>query len=210
MRRKYYYLFFTFLSTLYCFAQQDSTQVKSNNSNPIIYGDIMLGGSGGEVKGLTIGFDLNFQINKDLITLRSNYIIDKNDDVGFAAILIFPIYIGGDSTYEYALLYGKRFIFEGSALSFSIGISSNLVKYKEIINDEKFKRRKSYIGIPFEVNFNFFKNVKKRYRIVYGLIPVGKPTVFGRSIGFKFFGNFGKFNYFGFGINYGFGWHKKY
>ncbi|MFD1161519.1 MULTISPECIES: hypothetical protein [Hwangdonia] len=203
-------LFCLFIISFYGIGQNDadSTQVKQN---PIIYGDFMIGGAGGEARGLSFVFDLNYQFNKDLITFRSLHLLDKNEDVNFfEAIFIFPIYMGGDSMNEFSLLYGKRFIFDGSALSISAGVSQNLRKFEETINNTKVSQRSSYIGIPFEVNFNSFKRVKKRYRIVYGLIPIGKPTSFGRSIGFKLFGNFGKFNYFGLGINFGWGWHKKY
>lgn len=207
--RKYIYTIFILLYSFFGFAQQDSTQVK-RKSNPILYGDFLIGGSGGKATGITFGFDLNYQINKDLITFRSIYILDKNKEVGFEAILIFPIFHGGDSMNEFALLYGKRYVFDGSALSISVGVSTNLIKKKIVQNDENITFRDSYVGIPFEVNFNIFKKEKRRFRIVYGLIPVGKPTAFGRSIGIKFFGNIGEFNYFGLGINTGLGWHKKY
>jgi len=60
------------------------------------------------------------------------------------------------------------------------------------------------------VNVKWFKKEKKRFRAYYGLIPIGKPTSFGRSFGFKLYGNIGKLSYVGIGINYGFGWHKRY
>jgi hypothetical protein len=200
------------MSMLFCFGQEevDSTQQKSN---PIIYADFMIGGAStanGEVNGLTFDFDVNYQINKDLLTFRSTYIAERNNDVGLAAIFIFPSFLGGDSMNEYALLYGKRFIFNGSAISVSAGISSNLLKYTKVVNDDNIKFRKSYIAIPFEVNFNLFKSEKRRFRVLYGLIPVGKPTAFGRSFGVKLFGSLGKFNYFGFGLNFGLGFHKNY
>lgn len=200
------------MSMLFCFGQKevDSTQQKPN---PIIYANFMIGGASsakGEVSGLTFGFDVNYQINKDLLTFRSTYIAERNNDVGFAAFLIFPLFVGGDSMNEYALLYGKRFIFNSSAISVSAGISSNLLKYTKVVNDESIKFRKSYIAIPFEVNFNLFKSEKRRFRVLYGLIPVGKPTAFGRSFGVKLFGSFGASNYFGLGLNLGLGWHKTY
>lgn len=203
----FYFAFFLF-HILSAQTQVDSIKVKSN---PIIFGDFMIGGAGGEANGFAFVFDLNYQINKDLITLRSTYLLAENKDVNILeALLIIPLFIGGDSVNEFSLLYGKRFIFDGSALSISAGVSTNLIKFKETINDERIAQRNSYIGIPFEVNFNFFKKEKKRYRAIYGLIPVGKPTSFGRSIGLKVFGNFGEYNYFGIGLNSGLGWHKKY
>jgi hypothetical protein len=202
----YFILFLCYNSS----AQIDTDSIKVK-SNPIIFGDFMIGGAGGEANGLAFVFGLNYQINKDLITLRSAYLLAENKNVNILeALLIIPIFIGGDSVNEFSLLYGKRFVFNGSALSISAGVSTNLIKFKETINDEKIARRNSYIGIPFEINFNFFKKEKKRYRVVYGLIPVGKPTSFGKSIGLKVFGNFGEYNYFGIGLNTGIGWHKKY
>lgn len=67
------------------------------------------------------------------------------------------------------------------------------------------------IGFPFEVNIKWFKNVKRRYRAYYWLIPLGhKKVAFGRSFGFKLVGNISKTNYFGLAFNFGLGTHKKY
>jgi hypothetical protein len=63
--------------------------------------------------------------------------------------------------------------------------------------------------LPIELNFKWFKSKKKRYRI-YGIIPVGEPTSFGRNFGFKLVGNISKNSFVGLGIVYGFGIHKKY
>jgi hypothetical protein len=199
------------MNMLFCFGQSENDSLKVK-TNPIIYADFLFGGSnsGNEVNGLTLGFGVNYQINKDLLTFRTTYIAEKNDDAGLAAILIFPMYIGGDSMNEFALLYGKRFIFNSSALSVSVGVSTNLLKYTNVINNESLKFRKSYVAIPFELNFHLFKGEKRRFRVLYGIIPIGKPTSFGRSFGVKLFGSFGTYNYFGIGINLGLGWHKNY
>ncbi|TBV28160.1 hypothetical protein DMZ43_03715 [Meridianimaribacter sp. CL38] len=209
--KKYYYVILVFFFTCNSFAQKekDSTEVKSN---PIVYVDFLVGASnsGNEVNGLTFGFSANYQINKDLFTFRSTYIAETNPDAGLASVLIVPLFIGGDSLNEFALLYGKRFVFNGSAISISAGVSSNLLRYSRTVDGEKFRYNESYIAVPFELNFNFFKAKKKRFRVLYGIIPVGQPTAFGRSFGVKIFGSLGEFNYFGVGLNLGLGWHKKY
>lgn len=211
MKKKYLTLVLC-VNMLYGFGQKetDSLHIKTN---PIIYADFLLGGSSssnGEVSGMTFGFGVNYQINKDVFTFRSNYIYEINKEKGFEALLVLPLFKGGDSMNEFALLYGKRFIFYNSALSVSVGVSSNLLKYTDVINDESHKFRASYIAIPFELNFHLFKGEKRRFRVLYGIIPIGKPTSFGRSIGFKLFGSLGNHNYYGLGINFGLGSHKNY
>ena len=205
---KNYLTLFLLLIGLTLSSQNNANSTKLKTA-PILYTSILGGWSGGhEVEGLTLSVDLNYQINKDLFTFRTLHIAEKNNDVNFfEALLIIPIFSGGDSVNEYALLYGKRFIFNSSALSFSAGISSNLIKYT---NNTSIKVRDTYVGIPWEVNWHLFKGRKKRFRLLYGIIPVGKPTSFGRNIGVKLYGNIGKFNYIGIGITSGIGWHKKY
>ncbi|WP_452222759.1 hypothetical protein [Lacinutrix chionoecetis] len=207
------YLFIILLSVVCqpCLAQ-DIESPKQNSNNPITYLNILIGAGGNkEVSGLTLGLEGNYQLNKDLLTFRMLLISEKKENPNiFDALLIFPLFFGGDSLNEYALLYGKRFIFDGSALSVSAGISQNIIKYSEEINNNRVFYRDNYTAIPFEVNYHFFKTRKKRFRVLYGLIPIGKPTGFGRSFGFKLFGSFGKHNYVGFGITTGLGWHKKY
>lgn len=207
IKRDYFILVFFCVNLCLAQKEKDTTQLKSN---PILYADFLIGGSSGEAEGLTFGFDINYQLKKDLITFRSTYVNEKNRESGIAAILIIPAFIGGDSMNEFALLYGKRFIFNSSAISVSAGVSTNVLKYTAYKNNIAYKYRKSYIAIPFEINFNLFKGEKRPYRILYGLIPIGKPTSFGKSFGIKFFGSFGEYNYYGLGLNLGFGWHKKY
>ena len=203
-------LSYVFALTLSAQNAIDSTKVKTN---PIIYSSVLLGGSGSnEIQGITFSFDINYQFNKNLFTLRSLFIAERNKDVNlFSAILVVPIFIGGDSMNENSLLFGQRFIFNGSALSISAGISSNLIHYSHIDeNNMKIAFEDYYVGVPFEITFNVFKGEKARYRILYGLIPIGRPTSFGRHFGIKLYGNLGRFNYFGAGITLGLGWHKKY
>jgi hypothetical protein len=57
---------------------------------------------------------------------------------------------------------------------------------------------------------SFFKTKKERFRIFYGLIPVGEPTSFGRAFGFRLYANIAKNSYVGLGLTFGLGWHKIY
>ncbi|MCC1485456.1 hypothetical protein [Winogradskyella immobilis] len=185
---------------------------QDNKENPIIYLDVLLGGGGNqEVSGINFGTSINYQSNTNLFTYRMQYVSEKKEDPNFLeAILVIPYFLGGDSLNEYALLYGKRFIFNGHALSVSAGLSTNLIKYSKTDNDDIVLKRDNYLAIPFEINFHFFKTIKRRYRMFYRLISIGKSTGFGRSIGVKLYGSFGKFNYVGLGLNFGLGWHKVY
>lgn len=190
---------------------QENVTTDSEKENPILYLDFLVGAGGTkEVSGLTFGLGLNYQKRNDLFTFKMSYVAEANKDAGLASILIIPIFVGGDSMNEYALLYGKRFVFDASALSISAGFSSNIIKYDITEEGNNIKNRVSYMAFPFEINYHFFKSKKKRFRVLYGLIPVGKPTAFGRSFGLKLYGSFGKFNSFGLGVNIGLGWHKKY
>lgn len=96
-------------------------------------------------------------------------------------------------------------------MSFSAGVSFNdfSLKYQNT-NDEIIRVHDTYIGFPYELSVKLFKAKKRRFRVFHWLIPIGKPTAFGRSIGLKIFGNFSKRKYYGAGFSYGFGWHRKY
>ena len=121
---------------------------------------------------------------------------------------------------ELSLLYGKRQIKKGHSYSISIGISYSIYEkcliqtidgpfgdngtITDITNESDI-----YFGIPFELNIKWFKNNKSKYRIL-GLIPVGRETSIGNSIGFKIFGNLSKNGMIGFGTTFGIGTYKKY
>lgn len=105
-------------------------------------------------------------------------------------------------------MYGKRYIEDGFSYHFSGGISYNSLRDK----DDNLNKNTTvnYVGFPLEVGLSWFKSRRQRFRILYGLIPVGKPTGFGRSFGIKMYANFTKRTYFGIGLNFGLGYHKKY
>lgn len=188
--------------TLNCWSQEEKT-------NPILFTEITLGYAGGSSNGLATGLNLNYQIDNHLITARYMNVVEFKTDWFF----YFPI---ASSTIEeaddYGLLYGRRKTYGNYSLSYSAGVS--YMKTRELIaeddeNDIRVYSTDSGVGLPFEFNIKWFNSQKERYRI-YGIIPVGKPISFSRSIGFKFFGTVSKSTFMGLGITYGFGWHKNY
>lgn len=182
------------------------------SGNPILFIDGVFGFGNGSADGLVIGYSLNYQFNDNLITFRNNYLASKNKnrDSALSNAFFFPAYIQGNSVNEYALMYGKRLVFDGSSLSFSAGISSNQAVYRTQINDQRIRTSINFLALPYEISLKLFKRNKSQYRVFYGLIPIGNPTGLSRSFGVKLFGSLGKESYFGFGITIGLGWHKIY
>lgn len=193
----------------FSFSQEE---IKRDYNNPIAYFEVFLGYSGVNFEGLSLGYTGNYQKGNNLFTFRNLYIASKNvnRNRGLSKAFLFPAYINGNSLNEYGLLYGKRFVYDGSSLSLSAGISSNTLINRCKIEGLKYREKEHYIGVPFEINYKFFKKDKNRFRLFYGLIPIGRPTAFSRSFGFKLYGNFGKVTHVGFGFNYSFGFHKIY
>ncbi|MEZ4797967.1 MAG: hypothetical protein R2785_12460 [Flavobacteriaceae bacterium] len=191
--------------TFACFGQTetDSTQQKTN---PIIFIEGLFGYANGNLSGLTVGGEINFQYKKDLFTFR----VQNHSEA--KSLWFFPVNLKFSKINidEYSLLYGKRFIDDNESYSISIGISNNIKHERVNENNENFWTNESYFGFPFELNIKWFKREKERYRILYGAVPVGKETGFGRSIGLKLYGNVAKTTYIGIGLTFGYGWHKKY
>lgn len=196
-------LFFALIS-LNLFAQEQK-------ENPVLFAEILLGGAGGKAGGFAAGATVNYQVKKNLFSLRY---LGKTKWQGEVAMLTpftpLPYFTVKNSSSEYAALYGWRFPKKGHSFSFSLGISHTV--FSEQLRDEnedRFYNSTSFVGLPFEFNIKWFKKTKKRYRIYY-IFPVGKPTAYGHSFGFKLFGNIAEFSYAGLGVTFGFGWHKKY
>ncbi len=191
------------LLTIICFFQniiaQDNgnSKDKFNTNNSIWYIDATIGGSGTEGGGFLTGFSVNYQYKKNLFTFR-NY-----NNVKLDGFILFPIPFIKKSNREYGLLYGRRHIKKGFSYSYSTGVSYNIHedKLNNIVTNN--------IGFPLEFNIKWFKNKKSRYRI-YELIPVGKPSTIGNSIGFKFLANVSKIPYVGIGLTIGIGKYKIY
>ncbi|WP_435801243.1 hypothetical protein [Polaribacter sp.] len=194
------FLFLMIFTTIIAQEKQDSLVVKEN---PIIFGDILLGYANTGKSAVTVGLNINYQSKNDLFTFRTSETtsIDKIE-----WFLFVPIFKVTNTTTEYAALYGKRYIEDGTAYHFSGGISYNI---NEDVNGN-LKTRDTFIGFPIEAGISWFKSEKKRFRVFSGLIPVGKPTSFGRSIGIKLYGNIAKRSYVGLGLTFGLGWHKTY
>jgi len=180
-------------------------------TNPIIYGDVAAGVGIAGAKGPQISTSLNYQFNRNLFIARFVAIADL--DLNATSLGPFVALSGIKNNgylLEYALLYGQRFVKNGHAFSVSLGASANTRVFKFTDNNNQKQRiEEHYIGLPFELNIMWFKATKRRFRI-YHIIPVGRPTGFGGSIGFKFAGNISQHSYAALGLVYGLGYHKHY
>ena len=183
-----------------CFAQEEKT-------NPIVFAEMIAGYSNGSSKGITGGGTLNYQSKNNLFTYRYLELSENRKEGSFYFL---PVYIEVENVREQALMYGKRIIEGNTSYSYSAGIAYVV---REFLVDNtngalKYDSTQS-IGFPFELNIKWFNSKKERYRI-YELFPVGKPTSFANSIGFKFYGDISKTSFVGLGITFGLGWHKNY
>lgn len=174
----------------------------------MIFGEFLLGGAAGKAGGFTAGATVNYQVKQNLFSLRYLGKTKFKTEVAILSpVTAFPYFSVQNNSNEYAALYGWRFPNRGHSFSFSLGISHT--SFSEQLRDEnnnRFSNSTNFVGLPFEINIKWFKKEKKRYRIYY-IFPIGKPTAFGHSFGFKLFGNIAEYAYAGVGITYGFGWH---
>lgn len=197
-------LFLLFLLLLQTINAQNDTV---SHTNPIIFGEINIGVGRLFNDGLAgnISFSANYQSKKNLFTFRFSQtaILQANsvDDI----FTIDPKVLND----EYAFLYGKRWIEGGQSLSVSLGVSYNTFKDDYDFVANRHRSITNHFGVPFEANIRWFKSEKRRYRLLE-LFPVGPETGFGRSIGFKLFGNISKQSYIGIGLVYGLGYHRYY
>ena len=205
------------LSTFTAFSQVTKDSIVKKKTNPVIYGDLFFGPSVDKnSRTIFIGGSLNYQYKKNLFTIRYT----ENLDLETRWVFIFPTFISKSENRETAILFGQRFIDGNQSLSFSAGISYNQFEVFNYDNENLFLSNFSkdlissnydnFIGFPFEAEIRWFNAKKQRYRIVYALIPIGQPTSFGRSIGFKLLGNISKQSYIGIGLTFGIGYHKEY
>jgi hypothetical protein len=191
------FLFLMSFSFVFSQEKQDSLRVKTN---PIFFTGINLGLITGGLKGLHASFDINYQSKNSLITFKYATITDLK--IGILFFVPFPEI--NSATEQFSLLFGKRYVVDGFSYHFSGGLSYNSTR------DRKIDKRYNYFGFPIEIGTHWFHSKKKRFRVMYGLIPVGKPTGFGRSFGIKLHANIAKKSYVGLGLNLNLGWHKKY
>lgn len=160
------------------------------------------------------GVELNFQAKKLLFSAR--YVENYYQFIKISAVPIeviwLPIPVIEDPKYlkDYSVFLGYRKTEENFSFSFSGGISYN--NYTQNFHDGSgkfYSYTENFWGIPLEANIKWYKENKSPYRI-YGIIPVGKPTAIGNSIGFKLLGNISKKSYIGLALVWGIGIHKEY
>ncbi|MGV3529563.1 MAG: hypothetical protein ACO1OO_11755 [Flavisolibacter sp.] len=197
---------------LLCLTHLFSVSVSSQDggqTNPILFADFNIGHAWGKSGGLNIGAGMHYQWARNLLTVR--YQGNARLQSKFASYWVpIPIIEPVSNLDEVAILYGWRHVDDGSAYSFSVGLSRN--RFTEYINrssgqvvDDIYR----YWGIPFEANLKFFKRKKKPMTIYY-IIPVGPPTGLGQSIGLKVNGTIARNMYMGLSLAFGFGFHKHY
>ena len=200
MKKKALILGFVLFIGMNCFAQEEKT-------NPIVYAEMIIGYSNGSSKGFTSGGTLNYQRKNNLFSYRYLELSENRKEGSFFFI---PVLVEVEILREQAIMYGRRFVDENTSYSFSAGIA--YVDREFLIDDTngvlKYNNTQS-IGFPFELNIKWFNAKKEPFRI-YEMIPIGKPTSFANSIGFKFYGNVSKTSFVGLGITFGLGWHKNY
>ena len=203
-----YILFILILFSYNLGFSQDSLSSKTKKSNSIVYGEFFFGPS--TIKGedtFSWGLGLSYQYKKNIFTLRHTE--------NLPALFVFNNVSEREKDTELAFLYGLRKIDQWASYNVSFGLSIN--KYTRIDEAQPYdlETTYNYVGLPYDISFKFFKAKKRRYWLIFPaylpiIFPVGKPIAFGRSLGFKFFGNLSERSYFGFGVSYGFGWHRKY
>ncbi|HEY1023393.1 MAG TPA: hypothetical protein VGE06_13830, partial [Flavisolibacter sp.] len=113
-----YLLAFIILSSWWL---RTAAQVK-HTANPIVFADMLLGHTGGEAGGFSGGASLRYQQNKSLFTLRFTGTMRLHAKIA-SPLLPIPLFENRSSLDEFGLLYGRRFIRNGRAVSFSAGIS---------------------------------------------------------------------------------------
>jgi len=194
-----------YVTATHVLASSQDTTVKSN---PIIYTELFVGLSGGRAGGLGFGFEGNYQSKNNLFSAR--YVGNvRLDNTGFISPFIpIPNIQTSSTTEEFSILYGYRKAINGHALSISGGLSRNKYTFYGDNGNNNYKRD-YYLGIPFELNYQFFKREKKRIYI-YGIIPIGKPTALGSGFGIKAIGNISRNPYLGLALSSGLGYFKKY
>lgn len=181
---------------------QEGKDAMPKKTNPIIFGDVNFGYSRFSEHAFFGGLSLNYQTQKNLFKFRfmQSLYIEKIE-----WFLIFPTSTESIAYDEYSLMYGKRYVKDDFAYHFTAGISHNKITDR-LTN---VATSSSFIGFPLEVGINWFPAEKGVYRI-FGLIPVGKPTSFARSAGFKLMANIAKESYVGVALTVGLGMHKHY
>ena len=165
---------------------------------PVLFAQAFFGPAWGNYDHL-MGAALNYQVDQHLFTTRYVYARERKEyrssDVDESTL------------HEVALLYGWRLLEKNVSYSFSLGGSYSWYAESRRRRYQVTTGKARYWGVPFEANVLLFKAKRKRFRLL-GLVPVGRPTLFGGSIGVKVAGNFSRYSYAGAGITYGLGGHQ--
>ncbi|HVZ24623.1 MAG TPA: hypothetical protein VG842_01125 [Sediminibacterium sp.] len=200
------------LLLLYCPLQKAQRDSSLPKQNPILFLESFFGAAGGDqISGLALGGSLHYQHRLDLFSVRFSGILDLQPPPDFNRTGVL-IRLPGmyKSLGEVSLLYGKRWIRPGHSLSISAGLSENFFGRRLDSTAQYNWLQSNNTGIAWEANIKWFKKKKRPFHVYYGLIPLGRPTGFGRSYGLKLSGNISKTWYVGLAGTIGFGWHKKY
>ena len=175
----------------------------SKKSNPIIFADINFGYAYFSEHAFSGGLSLNYQNKSNFYKFR---FVQHEYYQKVKFISIIPITKTSVLYNEYSLMYGKRIIKDEFSYHFTIGVSYN---YLNFIQENNSISKNQFYGLPIEIGFLSFNKNKERYRL-YGIIPVGKPTSFGRSTGIKIVANIAERSYIGLHLSIGLGYYKKY
>ncbi|WP_431243133.1 hypothetical protein ACQ9BO_26725 [Flavobacterium sp. P21] len=201
MKRILLSLFFVLVFSNFVLGQETSNLEKEEKTNPIIFFEGFGGPSVVKNLGVSGGVGLNYQLGESLFTFR--YINSagyrrKND----GAVIIAPSVYKSEDNVELALMYGRRWVKEHHSYSISAGISrNNLELESRDLDGIRTVSTIGFYGFPFEANYKRFYS-KKRSNLIYNvLIP---------SVGFKLFGDIGKYTFVGVGVSVGFGLCKHY
>ncbi|WP_192822687.1 hypothetical protein [Rufibacter sp. LB8] len=183
----------------------------SLRTNPVLFGDFFLGGATGKMGGFASGLGLYRQHKQHLFSGKYLGLINWSVDFPGMPFVPLPLVKASNTVEELSLLYGLRLTEGPVSVSLSAGVSH--AWFTATARDEENKTHtfhERYWGLPVELDFKLFKAEKEQFRILYGLVPIGKPIGFGRSIGIKVFGNISRRSYYGVGVSFGLGWHKAY
>jgi len=201
MTKKLLKTFLIVLLTNVAFGQEAEDSQSKENTNPIIFFEGFGGPSVVKNLGVSGGVELNFQTERSLFTFR--YInsagYQRKSD---GPVIIFPAMYKSEDNVELALMYGRRWVKYHHSYSISAGISRNNIELeKRDLDENRTVSSVGFYGFPFEANYKRFY-AKKRSNLIYNvLIP---------SVGFKIFGDIGRYTFVGVGVSVGFGLCKHY
>jgi hypothetical protein len=129
-------------------ALYSQTQEKQN---PVIFLEETLGGTFGDAGGIAVGIGLNYQVKRNLFTVRYTGTAKFNIDI-ISPLVPLPYPSLNSSLDEVGLLYGQRFINNGHAYSISLGVSYNHFRIYDKSTSARYDVNSEYIGLPFEAN----------------------------------------------------------